>query len=360
MTNDRVKKLFEEFDTNDSFRVSEPYGGGHINDTYRVVAECGKYILQRINTAIFTDPDGVMSNIYAVTSHIAEKLISEGLDPAKGTLRVVKTKSDGLCLKTDEGAFRLFYFVNGRKPDVSMEAFKSAGEAFGAFGKRLLDFPAETLSVTIPDFHNTPKRYRDLCDAVRADVCGRVSAVEEELSYFRENEDFYSTVRDRLDSGELKLRVTHNDTKLDNVIFDADTGEASCVCDLDTVMPDSILCDYGDAMRAGMNPVCEDEPDVTSLDARLDVFRAFTEGYLHELGEHLTENELSLLHLSPRLLTLECAMRFLTDYLSGDTYFKTSRPSQNLDRARVGIALARSMKEKEPEMARIIDEIISK
>ncbi len=363
MTNDRVKTLFEAFDTNDSFRVSEPFGGGHINDTYRVIAEHGEYTLQRINTSVFTDPDGVMRNIDAVTSHLSRKLASEGLDPARGTLHVIKTRTRELYARIDGEAYRLFSFVGDAKTykkSENTDTFRRAARGFGAFGRRLLDFHADTLAVTIPDFHNTPKRYHDLLAAVEADVCGRRAECAEEIEYFCENADFYSAVTDGLAIGTLPLRVTHNDTKLDNVLFDDETDEAICVIDLDTVMPGSILYDFGDALRVGMNPVREDEEGVRSLDCRIDMFRAFTDGYLSVLGDVLTDAELWLLHIAPRLMTVECAMRFLTDYLSGDTYFKTSRGRQNLDRARVGIALARSMEEKEPEMAKIVRELLGK
>lgn len=363
MHNEKVRDLFEAFDTADEYVTSEPYGGGHINDTYKITGKRGKYTLQRINTSVFTDPDAVMRNINAVTSHLAAKLAADGLDPSRRTLRVVPTNSGAPALHTDGGVYRMFFFVDGvktyKKCD-SADMLRRAAVAFGAFGRRLLDFDAATLSVTIPDFHNTPKRYRDLCDAERADVCGRVREVKNELEYFHHNSGFYATVTERLDAGALPLRVTHNDTKLDNVLFDLETDEAICVIDLDTVMPGSILYDYGDAVRAGTNPAAEDAEDTTEVGCRLDVFRAFTEGYLAELGGVLTKGELSLLPESARLMTLECAMRFLTDYISGDVYFKTTRPRQNLDRARVGIALARDMERKTPEMHQIIDQILKK
>lgn len=363
MDNEKVRALFEAFDTSDEYVTSEPFGGGHINDTYKITAKRGKYTLQRINTGIFTDPDGVMRNIAAVTAHISGKLVADGLDPSRRTLHVIESHTCEPTVTTEEGVFRLFTFVDGvktYKKCESADTFRRAASAFGAFGRRLLDFPAQTLSVTIPDFHNTPKRYRDLCEAAAADVCGRAAEVGEEIEYFRSNADFYSVVTEKLDSGEIPLRVTHNDTKLDNVLFDLETDEGICVIDLDTVMPGSILYDYGDALRVGTNPSAEDATDASSVRCRLDMFEAFTEGYLGELGDVLTETELSLLPVAGRLLTLECAMRFLTDYLCGDVYFKTSRPRQNLDRARVGIALARDMAEKEPEMAKIVRDLLAK
>ncbi len=363
MTNTDIKSLFSLFDTGDAYVSSEPFGGGHINDTYRVIAERGEYTLQRMNTSVFRDPDGVMRNIDAVTGHLAKKLTDEGLEPSRRTLRVIKTRSGELYARTEDGVYRMFTFVGGvktyKKCD-STDTFRRAARGFGEFTRRLLDFPADTLSVTIPDFHNTPKRYRDLLSAAERDVCSRAASVAEELAFFAAHKDFYSAVTYGLDTGLIPLRVTHNDTKSDNILFDEVTDEAICVIDLDTVMSGSVLYDYGDALRAGMNPYAENEPDVRSLDCRLDMFTAFTEGYLYELGDVLSASELSLLHIAPRLLTLECAMRFLTDYLSGDTYFKTSRKDENLDRARVGIALARSMEENEAKMGQIVREIIEK
>ena len=363
MHNEKVKSLFDLFDTSDEYVTSEPFGGGHINDTYKVTGARGKYTLQRINTDVFTDPDSVMRNISAVTAHISRKLMSEGMDPLRRTLHVIESHTGEPTVKTEDGVYRMFTFVDNvktYKKCESADTFYRAASAFGSFGRRLLDFSAETLAVTIPDFHNTPKRYRDLCEAAEADVCGRACEVADDLAYFRLYADFYSVVTSKLDSGEIPLRVTHNDTKLDNVLFDLETDEGICVIDLDTVMPGSVLYDYGDALRVGTNPSAEDADDTSRVECRLDMFTAFTEGYLSELAGVLTECELALMPVAGRLLTLECAMRFLTDYLRGDVYFKTSRPRQNLDRARVGIALARDMVKKEPEMTRIVYEILSK
>lgn len=363
MDNNKIKALFDAFDTNDEYVSAESYGGGHINDTYKVTARRGKYTLQRINDSVFASPDAVMKNICAVTGHISKKLADEGLDPSRRTLSVQMTKTGEPLYVTDCGAYRMFSFVDDAKTHKKCEnvsVMRSAAAAFGAFERMLLDFPAETLNVTIPDFHNTPKRYADLCRAAAADVCGRAANVADELEYFKSESDIYGAVTEKLDSGALPLRAAHNDTKLDNVLFDEETDEAICVIDLDTVMPGSLIYDYGDALRVGTNPAAEDSEDASGVECRLDMLLAFTEGYLNELGDVLTASEISLFPIAGRLVTLECAMRFLTDYLSGDVYFKISRPNQNLDRARVGIALARDMERKQSEISRIIAEILQK
>lgn len=359
----KIKALFAAFDTNDEYLSAETYGGGHINDTYKITAKHGKYTLQRINDSVFASPRAVMENICAVTEHISKKLTDAGLDPSRRTLSVVMTKTGEPLYVTDSGAYRMFTFVDGvktHKKSENTDVMRSAATAFGAFERMLLDYPAETLNVTISDFHNTPKRYADLCRAAASDVCGRAEKVAEELEYFKSESYIYGAVTEKLDSGELPFRVVHNDTKLDNVLFDEETDEAICVIDLDTVMPGSVVYDYGDALRGGTNSALEDSENVSGVECRLDMLRAFTEGYLNELGDVLTDAEISLLPIAGRLVTLECAMRFLTDYLSGDVYFRVSRPNQNLDRARVGIALARDMKRKQGDIFRIITEILQK
>lgn len=359
----KIKALFDAFDTADEFVSAETYGGGHINDTYKITAKHGKYTLQRINDSVFASPRAVMENICAVTEHISKKLTDVGLDPSRRTLAVVLTKKGEPLYVTDHGAYRMFTFVDGvktYKKSENTDIMRSAATAFGMFERMLLDFSAETLNVTIPDFHNTPKRYADLCRAAENDVCGRAEKVAEELEYFKSESYIYGAVTEKLYSGELPLRVAHNDTKLDNVLFDEETDEAICVIDLDTVMPGSIIYDYGDALRCGTNSALEDSENASGVECRLDMLRAFTDGYLNELGDVLTDEEISLLPIAGRLVTLECAMRFLTDYLSGDVYFRVSRPNQNLDRARVGIALARDMKRKQDDICRIITEILQK
>lgn len=360
MDSEKLQRLFAAFDTGDTFVSAQSYGTGHINDTYKITGDVGTYTLQRINTNVFKDPDGVMENISGITDHIANKYRALGIDPERRTLRVIRTVDGGLYCRDGGDAYRLFTFVDDvityRTVDDA-DVFYRAARAFGEFQSMLADYPAKKLHETIKDFHNTPKRYENLRLAVADDKVGRVGDVPDEIEYFDNNADFYSVVTDSLADGTVPLRVTHNDTKLDNILFDEATGEGICIIDLDTVMPGSALYDFGDALRVGMNPCAEDAIEYDSVRARIPMFYAFTKGYLETVGSSLSERELELLPYAGRLLTLECAMRFLTDYLDGDVYFKTSRKEQNLDRARVGIALAEDMKRREDEMKAIVDEI---
>lgn len=360
MDTERLQLLFYAFDTSDIFVKAEPFGAGHINDTYKITGEIGTYTLQRINTGVFKSPECVMENISGVTDHLAGKYRARGIDPMRRTLRVIKTADGGLLLRDGGDCYRLFTFVDNvityRKAD-DPEVFYRAARAFGEFQSMLADYPAEKLHVTIKDFHNTPKRYENFRRAVDADVCGRASSAAWEIARIDSYADFYKIVTDSLHDGTVPLRVTHNDTKLDNILFDKDSGEGICIIDLDTVMPGSALYDFGDALRVGMNSGAEDAIEYERVRARIPMFRAFTQGYLEALGGVLTERELELLPYSARLLTLECAMRFLTDHLEGDVYFKTSRDGQNLDRARVGITLAGDMERCENEMVSIVGEV---
>ncbi len=358
-----IEKLFSSFNTGDRFVSARAYGNGHINDTYRVMGERGTYTLQRINTYIFGNPCAVMENIDGVTSHIRGKCESEGLDASRRTLRLIKTKRGRLLFETEAGVFRMFTFVDGvitHRTANDTAVFARAAEAFGRFQSMLADYPAEKLHETIKDFHNTPVRYENFLRALEGDVMGRAASILPEIEYVKLNADFCSSVTNAIAAGDVPLRVTHNDTKLDNVLFDEETGEGICVIDLDTVMPGSMLYDYGDALRVGMNPAAEDEADTSKVVASLPMFRAFTEGYLSEVGGVLTKGELSLIPIAGRLMTLECAIRFLTDYLEGDIYFKTSYEGQNLRRARVGLKLAEDMRQKEDEMRLILEETMKK
>ena len=335
-----------------------PYGNGHINDTY--CAESDKYILQRINTNIFTDPNGLMENIENVTRFLRGKIIKTGGDPERETLKVIKTKDGENFLKTDEGCFRVYKFITGTKTvetDKTAEDLYQAARGFGRFQNMLSDFPAETLNETIKDFHNTPKRVEALKQAIREDKAGRAASVQEEIEFALKNAEFAGVVTDGINDGSIPVRVTHNDTKINNILFDAKTGEAACVIDLDTVMPGSMLYDFGDALRMGASTGAEDETNLDTVWFDVNIFRIFAEGYLKELGDSITDREAELLAFSAKLMTYECGIRFLTDYLNGDTYFKIHRPSHNLDRTRNHFKLVADIAKKEDELNGIIREI---
>ncbi len=333
--------------------VTESYGNGHINDTYLVTAP--RYILQRINTSIFTDPEGLMENIDNVTSFLREKIRADGGDVRRGTLQLVPAKDGRHYYRyDDENVFRVYRFVEGTKSienSKTPEDLYEAGVGFGHFQKLLADFPVEKLHETIQDFHHTPKRVEALRKAIREDRAGRAGSVQAEIDFALENASWADSVVKGMEEGRIPVRVTHNDTKINNILFDRDTGKAVCVIDLDTVMPGSMLYDFGDALRMGGSTAAEDEADLDKVWFNEGAFEAFAKGYLSEMREALTQEELALLPLSVKLMTYECGIRFLTDYLNGDTYFKIHREHHNLDRARNQFKLVADIAGKEARLA---------
>ena len=319
-------------------------GNGHINSTYIVTVENGKrYILQILNTAIFKDPVGVMNNIVAVTDHIRKGLAEAGEDTERGTMRVVLTKEGANGYTDDEGRFwRAYDFVEGtvcRLTVDSPETFARVGEAFGDFQRRLSDFDATKLIESIPNFHNTKKRYADFLAAVERNAAGRVDSVREEIRFITDRADKCALIVDALACGDLPLRVTHNDTKLSNILLDEVTEEAVCIIDLDTVMPGSSLYDFGDSIRTGAASAAEDEPDLDKVHFLPEMFKAYARGFIKGTGGALTETELQMLPDGGYIITLEQAIRFLADYLDGDTYYHTDYPDHNLVRARTQLKL---------------------
>ena len=336
----------------------EPYGNGHINDTFLVVAN-RRYILQRMNTAVFPKPVALMENITCVTDHIRRRTRETGGDAARGTLTVIPTIAGATYYKDSrDGYWRLYDFVEGTVTKERVEDpsdFYTCARAFGRFQRMLADFPAERLSEPIADFHNTPKRYENLLRAVEKDLCGRLRSVEAEVEFVRRRADFCGTLVRAEREGRLPLRVTHNDTKLNNILFDEVTGEPVCVIDLDTVMPGYSVTDFGDSIRFGANTAAEDETDLSLVSLDLDLFDCYVKGFIEGCGGSLTEGELDLLPEGAMMMTLECGMRFLTDYLEGDHYFKIHREGHNLDRARNQFALVADMERKLSEMRAIVD-----
>ncbi|MBQ7294310.1 MAG: aminoglycoside phosphotransferase family protein [Clostridia bacterium] len=339
----------------------EAYGNGHINDTYIANSE-PKYILQRINSAIFKKPEEVMANIVAVTEFLRKKIIAAGGDPERETLNVIKTVDGKSFYKTDDGNyFRMYKYVEravGYEMVESPEQFYQAARSFGKFQNMLADYPAETLFDTIPRFHDTEKRFADFEEAVANDLAGRKVLVKDEIDFVLSRKADASVVLNGIRNGEIPLRVTHNDTKLNNVLLDSKTGEGVCVIDLDTVMPGSLLYDYGDALRFGASSGAEDEIYLEKIYFDLELFEAFTKGFIEEVGGSLTPAEIELLPFSAKLLTYECGMRFLGDYLNGDTYFKIHREHHNLDRARTQFKLVADIENKLDEMKKIVKKYI--
>lgn len=336
--------------------VCEPYGNGHINDTYLVVGD-KRYILQRMNTRVFPNPFELMENIAAVTAHVREKLKEMGTQ-GRCALTVIPTLDGKDYYCDDEGSYyRLYDFVEGTVTHERVERaedFYLCAKAFGEFQGYLADFPAEKLHETIANFHNTPWRYANLMRAVEADAFGRLHQVMAEVDFARKREAFCHILEDAYAAGTLPKRVTHNDTKLNNILFDATTGAPKCVIDLDTVMPGYSVTDFGDSIRFGANTAAEDEQDLTKVSLDLALFEMYAKGFLEGCGGKLTDTECDLLPEGAMMMTLECGMRFLTDYLEGDVYFKTHRPRHNLDRARCQFALVADMEKKLPEMRAIV------
>ena len=315
----------------------EPYGCGHINVTYLAVTESGlRYILQKINNNTFRDVAGLMENITAVTEFLRTKT-----DDPRGVLTLVKTHDGASYLHAQDAYWRVYDFVEDsiclQLPETDEDFYQSA-VGFGTFQQLLTDFPAAKLHETIPNFHNTPDRYRALLETLERDPMHRAAQVQPEIEFALARQAEMATIQNALTAGELPLRVTHNDTKLNNVLLDAKTRKALCVIDLDTVMPGSSLYDFGDSIRFGAATAAEDEKDLSKMEMSLDRFRVFTRGYVRACPG-LTAKELELLPMGAKTMTMECGVRFLTDYLDGDHYFAVHRDGQNLDRARTQFKL---------------------
>lgn len=351
-----LNKILNKFNIDSKI---EEYGNGHINDTYLV--NPNTYILQRINTKVFTNPDELMNNIDNVTTFLRKKIADEGGNPDRETLTVIHTKDGKNFYKHDgDNVFRIYKFIENTvtiEENPTSENLYSAGKCFGHFQRMLDDFPVEKLYETIKDFHNTPKRVQALKEAVSADIAGRAGAVKKEIEFALENAEFASKVTDSIADGKIPIRVTHNDTKINNILFDKATEEAVCVIDLDTVMPGSALYDFGDALRIGGSTAAEDEIDLDKVRFSREAFANFARGYCSEMLQCLTEAETELLPFSVKLMTYECGIRFLTDYLNGDTYFKIHREHHNLDRARNQFKLVEDISRSEQELYKIIEEM---
>lgn len=340
-----------------------PITTGHINETFVVRAPQGRLILQRINHFVFPSPKNIMENILGVTRFLREKIRNQGGDPDRETLSVVCTADGGsYYLDRDGNYWRCTTYIENATSHETVEnpaMLEEAGRAFGRFQQLLSDYPAETLHEIIPDFHNTPVRYAQLQEAAKNDAAGRLGQVQAELAFAAAREKDCALLMDLLEKGELPLRVTHNDTKMSNVLMDDETGKAVCVIDLDTVMPGLCAFDFGDSIRAGASTAAEDEADLGKVHFDLGLFDAYTKGFLATAGQALTPKELETLPDGAILMTLEVGMRFLADYLNGDVYFRTAYPTHNLDRARNQFKLVAEMEEQRPGMDRIIRECLA-
>lgn len=344
----------------DSFHV-ETFHSGHINSTHKVETrfhgKTASYVLQRINTYVFSDPVGIMENIDRVTAHIRRKLIADGINPSGRVLEFLK-KADGTNyhFENEENFWRVYHYIpNSITYDQAEDPFvlRNAGYSFGLFQKQLCDFPVETLVDTVPDFHNTPVRMKNFFAACEKDAAGRRHIIEKEIAILRENEPVWSRLETDRKAGILPVRVTHNDTKYNNVLIDRDSGEAVCVIDLDTVTVGLCAYDFGDAVRFSANCAAEDEPDVSKVALNMELYEAFANGFISVARDFCTEVELESLALGAVTMAFELAARFLEDYLNGDKYFKIHHNDHNLERGRSQLALALDMKNKLEQMQEI-------
>lgn len=341
------------FDLDSEIENIEPYGEGHINSTFLITTKNNKYILQKINTNVFKKPGDVMQNIFYVTNHLRKR--------GEQTLNVVKTKTGALMKESRGNHYRMYDFIDrsiSYQIADDREVFCNVGEAFGHFQSCLADFDASVLNETIARFHDTPNRFSDFLKALDENASGRKDTCQEEIDFLLARKDTFSKVVDGIKSGEIPVRVTHNDTKLNNILMDPETKKAIAVIDLDTVMPGSMLYDYGDAMRFGTNTAAEDEKDLDKVHFDLELFRAFSKGFCGAVGKDMTEMEKELLPYSAYLMTMECGMRFLGDYLAGDVYFNTHYPEHNLVRCRTQFKLASEMEKSMDEMKAIVNEYL--
>lgn len=331
------------------------YGSGHINDTFLLTFEDAqnrqsKKILQRMNKSIFTRPVELMENVMNVTTYLRERIIENGGDPDRETLNVIPSLDGKPYYVDSEGEYwRAYQFITGASCYDQVEKpedFYQSAVSFGKFQRLLADFPADTLHETIPGFHDTVARFASLKRAVEEDICGRAASVKDEIEFAYAHEALVGVLGEMQAVQELPLRVTHNDTKLNNIMIDDATGKGICVIDLDTVMPGLSVNDFGDSIRFGASTAAEDEVDLGKVHCDMDLFEIYTKGFIEGCGGSLTPKELEMLPMGAKVMTFECGIRFLADYLEGDHYFKIHREGQNLDRCRTQFKLVEDMEKK--------------
>ena len=357
------KEVISKFDFPGEIVECIPYGSGHINDTYCLAVRTPggqdkRFILQRMNKSIFTKPVELMENVSGVTSWLRKKIQENGGDVERETLNIIPTVDEKPYFVDSCGDYwRSYKFITDatsydqvEKPDD----FYQSAVSFGNFQRLLADYPADTLHETIKGFHDTKARFEVFKKAVEADVCGRAASVQDEINFVLAHEDVANVFGDMLAKGELPLRVTHNDTKLNNIMIDDKTGKGICVIDLDTVMPGLAMNDFGDSIRFGASTAAEDEQDLSKVSCDMDLFDLYAKGYIEGCGGKLTEKEIEMMPMGAKVMTFECGMRFLTDYLEGDHYFKIHREHHNLDRCRTQFKLVEDMEAKWDTMQEII------
>lgn len=364
VTKEQKEEVIKNFQYEGTLIHESPYGSGHINDTYLLtfeIAEMGrlKVILQRMNKDVFEKPVELMDNIIGVTSHLRKKISEAGGDPERETLNVIPA-ADGKPYYLDSRGdyWRSYKFITDATSYDQVEKpehFYQSAVAFGNFQRLLADYPAQTLHETIKGFHDTKARFEVFKQAVAENKLGRAAEVEKEIKFVLDREETANYFSDLQARGEIPLRVTHNDTKLNNIMIDNKTGKGICVIDLDTVMPGLAMNDFGDSIRFGASTAAEDERDLDKVSCSMELFELYAKGYIEGCGGKLTKKEIELMPMGAKVMTFECGMRFLTDYLQGDTYFKIHRENHNLDRCRTQFKLVEDMECKWYTMKGIIE-----
>jgi len=369
--NNTIHSVVSHFNIRGDVITATPHGSGHINDTYKVIFRQNDrvipYLLQRISRKVFKDPFGMMDNVDRVCSHLQDKYKRSG-NASTGSLRctltLIRTKEDRICFKDDQGdIWRVYDFIESATSHHSVQNTYQAyitAHIFGEFQKLLMDLPGPRLNVTIQNFHDTATRYQDFEAAVIQDPLNRAIKAKKEIEFALRNTDLSNALISPCQEGNIPERISHNDAKLNNVLFSDKTKEAICIIDLDTVMPGLSLFDFGDLVRSSTCPAFEDERDLTKISMQLSIFEALINGYLDATGSFLTQKEKTMLPLSGKVITFETAIRFLTDYLNGDTYFKIHREHQNLDRCRTQFKLMNSIIEQEEQMYLIVEKLKGK
>ena len=362
-----IKHIIKHFAFKGTYENAEELLNGNVNFTYKLYyrqpdGSIVHYVLQRINIVAFHNPEKLMENIVNVVEHLKSSMLEAGVDPDRHVLEYIMCDNGTYLYKDRNGNYwRADVFIDGTtaydKIDDAQK-FYQAGKGFGEFQRYLFNFPVEKLTDTIPDFHNTKKRFYAFVAAVAADKAGRVKDLEREIDFFFDRRKMMGEIVNEVASGKIPLRVTHNDTKLNNVLMDNVSGEAVCVIDLDTVMSGTVLYDYGDAIRFGAATALEDERDLSKMSLDMDLFKKFTDGFLSEVSSVLTKEEIHLLPLGVKVITCELAMRFLTDYIDGDEYFKIKYPDHNLVRARAQMKLLTEIESRYDQMVDYVDKFI--
>ena len=369
MSEQNLKQIISAFDFPGEFIAWEEIKTGHINRTYVVTFRQAdgsdrSFVLQNVNTYVFKKPDELMENIQLVTEHLRRVMIDRGENPENRVLRLVPARGGGITwLDSDGGCWRAYDFITHAYTVDNLdsaEEFREIGRAFGEFQNMLTGFPISRLHETIPYFHDTKRRIAAFEASVAKDALGRAAGVGAEIAFARARKAEMGRIVEMIDAGVIPLRVTHNDTKINNVMLDVDTGKALCVIDLDTVMAGSALYDFGDAVRVGASTAAEDEKDLTRVALDIDLFRGFAEGFISQTASGLTEAELVNLPLGAMVMTYENGIRFLTDYLDGDVYFRIGYPEHNLVRCRAQFRLLSDMEARREDMDRIVRELIAK